>query len=661
MVVSSVSVLLLKFHRGISLHRSVRGCSQMLASPDATEQVESLVAGAMSPAAPLSAAAPSSVAAPSSAAAPSPAAAQSPAAAPSPAPSKAAAAAADAADAAIALGESDARAALAADKAVTSAPSAPALSPPHPQKVIPPAKRLQHLLRKIAAYEEPAPFRPTLSSSVGRHGRLPTSSWQLVRDALTGTAAEPVRPQTERIPTCTALADRLTKASAPPTPASARTGGCTSTAHAVDYNEAPSAWAALERGRVTLLSARWLCQPGSWLAPRDELPSAAFVTIDDLQRWHRMSDTSGPGGIGGDTEHGSDGGGGGGAGGGSSSAGGRPMGRPTGALPIIVVSHARPYVNGPSATVDLPSSDATGALHAALVGMLRSRLETYERPWGREDVRRGFADIGVFVSNCCLPSERESDHGRQPAPHARVAQPADAEEMRLTVAATLFAHALTTVYVIDHSTAAVDLPSLDEGGGGEGSKGEGDKAGSAAHCVRPYMHDARCVFELHLARLTKGDSGVITIADSEVDGGANAWDSSSRRTSLHPPLDDAHAYAGHVPPRALWPQIVHSGPATAPMCPPGLAAHPAAFESALNGKGRAAVPSLPPHPLALRDEAEGIALGRIYRTVAVRDTACTLARACASPPAPVHWRSPLCPWRLCTCLCPHVAPFLQHC
>lgn len=316
---------------------------------------------------------------------------------------------------------------------------------------LPPWERMELML---AEYEHVEAFSPKFDAGKIHNKRLPTSSARYVGKVLNSGKAAMAQhllrkaQEAENVSAHGLLTQRL-QALRDATSVQLLTARVVSSfadetgggrRRSVDCFSEESVWAAVECGHVAFLSARWLCKPGSKLAKRDALPPNAFIGLEDVRTLYEKREAAPFGG-------------------------GRKL------LPVIAVSHARARDDSDG------ELDPSGELFRRLAAALRERLPLYEHPRGRNDARKGFTDMAIFVPSCCLATGPGGD----------------ATEAAEAASALLFAHALTTVYVLAHDgLGCVPSPRTRRGAYLEG-----------ATRLRPYLEDGRCVFELQLARLTK--------------------------------------------------------------------------------------------------------------------------------------------------------------
>ena len=222
--------------------------------------------------------------------------------APAPAVAAAIAAAAAAADAAIAVGEADA-AASAAKAAPAPAPAAAVVvAPPAASRpVIAPRKRLDQLFHKIDAYQAPAPFQPSLLlSGTPKYPRLPAHSGHFVGQSLAHeTRAKSARgvltssvtsaPPPSVVHASTTARDSSSTQLVPSPPPTPRKRVERQRRVVIDYGFEESAWMAIDRGDLALLSAQWLCKPTSKLGRKGSLPPSAYLSLEELKRLHKLS------------------------------------------------------------------------------------------------------------------------------------------------------------------------------------------------------------------------------------------------------------------------------------------------------------------------------------------------------------------------------------
>ena len=176
--------------------------------------------------------------------------------------------------------------------------------------------------------------------------------------------------------------------------------------HAVDYWTQESVWQHLERAgpNLQLVSGKWLAQQLQKLQSEGEtdwvrgtpLPRKAYVSLDDLQSFHKSSRAT-PRAVVGEPKR----------------------------LPIIAVSR--------NLAADDDEEDESGHELLRLVGgALQQRLEGYRFPYGEADPRHGPPDVGVFLDMMSLTGEA-------------AANPLDGAVG--DAIAVLFAHRLVTTYL----------------------------------------------------------------------------------------------------------------------------------------------------------------------------------------------------------------------
>ena len=188
----------------------------------------------------------------------------------------------------------------------------------------------------------------------------------------------------------------------------------------IDYYSEGSVWSALETasaaGTLRLVSGKWLAKRyieggghtegggHHGLPSFEDLPPRAFVSLEDLRRYHHFSDAT-------------------------PAVGGARR------LPIVAVSRDLSEDDVETAEDDGNEADgSTGgggsvALMSAVGRALAHFLPIYERPGGPRSGRRGVPDVGVFIDIASLPSGIDATAGATGA-----------------AITTLFAHKLVTVY-----------------------------------------------------------------------------------------------------------------------------------------------------------------------------------------------------------------------